>query len=117
MERVVKRFLMHNQTDADDPTRQNEYDGFRQDLSTIRYEMVNDMKKSKEENAKNMKLINTGLEFVADELTKCNTQFSNRSPKAQYFRYKELLNENLNEGKSSSQFFFGGADNLTPKKF
>ena len=49
MERVVKRFLMHNQTDADDP-KQNEYDSFKQELSTIRYEMMNDMKKSRKEN-------------------------------------------------------------------
>ena len=113
MERVVKRFLMHNQTDADDP-KQNEYDSFKQDLSAIRYEMMNDMKKSKEENLKNMNLINTGLEFVAEELVKCN-QISH-SPKSHYSRYKELINENTNEGKSS-QYFFDGCDNLTPKKF
>ncbi len=113
MERVVKRFLMHNQTDADDP-KQNEYDSFKQELSTIRYEMMNDMKKSREENLKNMNLISAGLDFVSEELAKGN-QIGN-SPRINYSRSKELINENSNEGKSS-QFFFGGGDNLTPKKF
>lgn len=109
MERVVKRFLMHNQNDIDDP-KQNEFDGFKQDLQLIRYEMMNDVKKAKEENMKNMFVINTGLEFVAEEIARSNT-----SPKNQFYKYKELVNENLLERKNESKFFFAN-DNPTPKK-
>lgn len=112
MERVVKRFLMHNQNDIDDP-RQNEYDGFKQDLQVIRYEMMNDVKKGREENLRNMFIINTGLEFVSEEIAK-----SNASPRNPLFKYKELINENLSTDsakKTDGQFFFS-ADIQTPKK-
>ena len=47
MERVVKRYFMHNQSDLDDP-KQNEFDDIKSELQTMRYEMMSDMKKSKE---------------------------------------------------------------------
>ena len=117
MERVVKRFLMHNQCDIDNP-KENEYDGYKQDLQIIRSEMMNDVKKAKEENFRNMFIINAGLEFVAEEIAK-----SNSSPRNQFFKFKDLFNENnssscdsITKSKNSETQFFFAADNLTPKK-
>ena len=58
MGRVIKRYLMHNQGDSDDP-KQNEFDDIKQDLQTLRYEIINDMKKTREDNSRNMNIINT----------------------------------------------------------
>ena len=89
MERVVKRFLMHSQSDFDDP-KQNEYDEFKQDLQLIRYEIVNNFKKAREDNLRNMFLINTGLEYLVEELA--NRNETSKSNTSQFQRYKELLN-------------------------
>lgn len=67
MERVVKRYLMHNQGDSEDP-KQNDFDELKQDLQQIKYEIVNDMKKSREDSIRNAFIINNGIQFLAEEL-------------------------------------------------
>jgi hypothetical protein len=110
MERVVKRFLMHNQNEVD--PKQNEFDGLKQDIQLIRYEMMNDVKKAKEENYRNMQIASSGLEFLAEEIVQSNEiKKLNPSPKSsnQIFKYnKESLDTN-------NQHFFSGS-NQTPKK-
>ena len=76
MERVIKRYLMQNQGDSDDP-KQNDFEELKQDLQTIRYEILNDMKKTREETSRNMNIINNGIHFVAEELL--NNSFNNNS--------------------------------------
>ena len=90
MERVIKRYLMHNQGDSDDP-KQNEFDDVKQDLQTLRYEIINDMKKTREDNARNMSIINGGLQFVSEEILN-----NNKDNQQSYFRYKELLSMHQN---------------------
>ena len=63
MERVIKRYLIHNQGDSDD---------VKQDLQTLRYEIINDMKKTRENNSRNMSIINDGLQFVSEEILNNN---------------------------------------------
>ena len=67
---------MQNQGDSDDP-KQNDFEELKQDLQTIRYEILNDMKKTREENSRNMSIINNGIHFVAEELL--NNSFNNNS--------------------------------------
>jgi hypothetical protein len=87
MERVVKRYLMHNQGDSDDS--KNEFDELKQDLTSIRYQMINDMKKSREDTIRNMFIINRGINFVADELINKNQNLI-KVNEASLQRYKEL---------------------------
>ena len=66
MERVVKRYFLHNQgSDLDDP-KQNEFDDIKAELQTMRYEMISDMKKSKEDSARNMYIVNGSIQFIAE---------------------------------------------------
>jgi hypothetical protein len=89
MERVVKRYLMHNQGDSDDS--KNEFDEIKQELQMMKYEMENEMKKSKEDNFHNMFIINGSIEFVAEEIMKfCNQ--TNKENEESNVRFKELLN-------------------------
>lgn len=100
MERVIKRYLMHNQGDSDDP-KQNEFDDIKQDLQTLRYEVINDMKKTREDNSRNMNIINGGLQFVSEEILN-----NNKDNQQSYLKYRELLimHQNLlnNAGMPSS---------------
>lgn len=114
MERVVKRYLMHNQGDSDDP-KQNEVDELKQDLQTMRYELLNDLKKSREDNVRNMLTVNGCIQFVAEELLNYNYQTvpqgnsnvlikdeKDNTSSQSYLKYKELLNAHQNLLRSSS---------------
>lgn len=101
MERVVKRYLMHNQGDLEDP-KQNDFDEFKLDLQQIKYEIVNDMKKTREDNTRNMFIINSGVQFLAEELLnnylnshkdhfKEKNSIENDSP---FKKFKEFISSN-----------------------
>jgi hypothetical protein len=100
MERVIKRFLLHNQNDFDDP-KQNEYDEFKQDLQLLRCEIINNLKKSREETNRNLLAINTGIELVTEEVAM--NDFS-KSSNNLFNRYKELLNTyEMNSSRVNSE--------------
>ena len=103
MERVVKRFLMHNQGDSDDP-KQNEFDDLKQDLQLLKYDMLNDLKKSREDNMRNMFIINGGIQFLAEEILNNNINKDNLD--SAFARYRELLNNHHNMLKSESETVF-----------
>jgi len=90
MERVVKRYFLHNQgSDLDDP-KQNEFDDIKAELQTMRYEMISDMKKSKEDSARNMYIVNGSIQFIAEEVM---INYKNDCEDHQsLLRYRELLN-------------------------
>jgi hypothetical protein len=66
IERVVKRYLMHNQGDSDDP-KLNEIDEMKQEVQTIKYEILSDIKKFREENVKRVFMLNNNLQYVTEE--------------------------------------------------
>ena len=68
MERVVKRYLMHTQNDTDDDLKLNELEDLKQELQIMKYDIVNDLKKLKEDNIKNANMLNNSLQFVAEEV-------------------------------------------------
>mgnify|MGYP001810981211 CR=1 FL=1 len=103
MERVVKRFLMHNQGDSDDP-KQNEFDDLKQDLQLLKYDMLNDLKKSREDNMRNMFIINGGIQFLAEEILSNNINKDNLD--SAFARYRELLNNHHNMLKSENETVF-----------
>jgi hypothetical protein len=67
MERIVKRFLLHSQRESDNAF-EREFEELKQDLQTIRYEMLNDLRKSKEQNMQNVFLLHSGLSIIGEEL-------------------------------------------------
>ncbi|CAF0718901.1 unnamed protein product [Brachionus calyciflorus] len=73
MQRIVKRFLLHNQRESSDSNERN-FEELKQDLQMIRYEMQNDLKKSKEESFHSITLLHAGLTILGDEIFK-NTTF------------------------------------------
>ena len=100
MERVIKRFLLHNQNDFDDP-KQNECDEFKQDLQLLRYEILNNFKKCREETNRNLLTINTGIELVTEEIAM--SDFSKTSNNL-FHRYKELLSTyEMNSSRINSE--------------
>jgi hypothetical protein len=66
MQRIVKRFLLHSQRESEG--FEKEFEELKQDLQMIRYEMANDLKRTKEEQFQSMNLMHTGLNLLGDEI-------------------------------------------------
>jgi hypothetical protein len=69
MQRIIKRFLLHKQTESDD-IKVSDFDELKQDLQMVRYEVLNDMTKSSDDTLKFISLINNGMVAIGDEIVK-----------------------------------------------
>lgn len=76
MQRIVKRFLLHNQRETNETNERN-FDELKQDLQMIRYEMQNDLKKSKEESFHSITLLHAGLTILGEEIFRNTTNLDN----------------------------------------
>jgi hypothetical protein len=97
MQRIVKRFLLHKQRETDE-VGETDFEELKQDLQMVRYEMINDLKKSREETLRLIHHISSGLIIIGDEL----------------FLSKESLNSNKFKEFSATEFEF--YDNFTDLK-
>jgi hypothetical protein len=69
MQRIVKRFLLHRDRESDD-VNEMDFDELKQDLQMIRYEMNNDLKKSRDETTRILKHVNSGLLLLGEQMFK-----------------------------------------------
>lgn len=78
MQRIVKRFLLHKQRESDE-VGEADFDELKQDLQMVRYEMLNDLKRTREESYRMIAHINSGLLIIGEEMFKeSNSENSNR---------------------------------------
>jgi hypothetical protein len=95
MQRIVKRFLLHNQRESDG--FEKEFQELKQDLQMIRYEMTNDLKRTKEDTYHSQHLIHAGLNILGDEIFHDSTNDLNISRFNEYKILSHELNETLKE--------------------
>lgn len=92
MDRVIKRYLMHNQGDIDD-LKLNEFDELKQELNMMKNEFINDVYKSKDDILKNVFFLTNSIKFIAEDVLlnqkNCESQSS-----SSHARYKNLMNLN-----------------------
>jgi len=91
MQRIVKRFLLHSQRESDD-NHERDFEELKQDLQMIRYEMLNDLKRSKEESYQSVSLIHAGLSIIGEEVFK-NSTADNLSRFTEYKSYGNDIKE------------------------
>lgn len=84
MQRIVKRFLLHKQRESDE-VGEADFDELKQDLQMVRFEMVNDLKKSREETYRLINHLSSGLLLIGDEIFKESKSDNSR-------KYKEFRN-------------------------
>lgn len=65
MQRVVKRFLLHNSRE-DDEAKESDFDEFKQDVQIARIEMLSDLKRSRESMLKYIMILHTGISIIGD---------------------------------------------------
>ena len=92
MQRIIKRFLLHKQRETDE-VGETDFDEIKQDLQMVRYEMMNDLKRSREETMRLVHHISNGLIIIGDEL----------------FSLKDSVSENMRRFKEyrATEFDFG----------
>jgi hypothetical protein len=69
MQRIVKRFLLHKQRETDE-VGDVDFEELKQDLQMVRYEMMNDLKRNRDETLRFVSQIQTGLLIMSDEFFK-----------------------------------------------
>lgn len=113
MERVIKRYLMHNQGEVDD-LKLNDFDELKQELQMMKHEFINDIFKSKDDILKNVFFLTNSIKFIAEDILLNNlstknsntngsgdeTNASNTNTQSSFEKYKNLMN--LNESLLNS---------------
>lgn len=67
MQRIVKRFLLHKQRESDE-VGEADFDELKQDLQMVRFEMLNDLKRSRDDTARLISNIQSGLLLIGEEV-------------------------------------------------
>ena len=92
MERVVKRFLLHNNRENED-IRESDFDELKQDVQMVRFEMLNHLRQSKEDAVRYTSILHNGLaalgEFVCSSMQ--------NSEVAEGFKDFQKLEKNLQQ--------------------
>lgn len=101
MERVVKRFLLHNNRENEE-LRESDFDELKQDLRIIRLEMFNDLKRVKEELTQNITIIHNGVSIVGEYIFEESDSVSELTSEFDEFKtYENKLNEELGISENS----------------
>ncbi len=96
IERVVKRYLMHNQGDSDDP-KLNELDEIKQEVQDIKYDILNDIRKFREDNMKKAFVLSNNLQYVTEQFLTKYKLINNITSKQE--QEKKLSPESPNSSK------------------
>lgn len=75
MERVLKRFYLHNTRDKDQ-IRESDFDQLKQDVQTVKIEMLNDIKRAKTDALKYVKMIHNGVSILGEFIFKSMNDFA-----------------------------------------
>lgn len=94
MQRIVKRFLLHNQRDsADDAVGELEIDELKQDIQSVRFEMANDLQRIREDTLRLSTHLSVALSAIGDEIFKNSANSDNNANKFK----NEFRNVNIQE--------------------
>lgn len=106
MERVAKRFLLHNHHEKDN-LKESSFDELKQNMQIVRFEMLNDITTVKENLARYSRLLHCGLNLLGEyflndkEYTNCELL-----KKFEYFRKSSFNFYDLIDSKQRNFFAF-----------
>jgi hypothetical protein len=91
MQRIVKRFLLHNQSESHGSKKG--FIEFKQDLQLCRYEVLNGMKRKKNDSVIIQHLVHAGLNILGDEIfSKKKSKYSELN-RQRFTKYKNITSE------------------------
>lgn len=85
MDRVVKRFLLHNHNDSDE-IKESDFEEVRQDIQEIRIEMANNVRAAKESLMSYMTRLHKGINLIGEHFVRDNSGSSHLEGKLLHFR-------------------------------
>jgi hypothetical protein len=91
MQRIVKRFLLHNERESKGSKKG--FIEFKQDLQLCRYELLNGMRRKKHDSFQVQNLIHTGLNLLGDEIFKRKSGKKSQLNMLRFIEYKKLTSE------------------------
>ncbi len=65
MERVVKRFLLHNNRETED-IRESDFDELKQDVQMVRFESLSSLRQNKEDAVRYTSILHNGLSILGE---------------------------------------------------
>ena len=94
MERVAKRFLLHNNRENED-VKESDFDELKVDVQTLRFEMLTDVRKARESLVRYISILHKGLTILGETFYKKSDTASDVSKKYTLFKSNEqsLRNE------------------------
>jgi hypothetical protein len=93
MQRIVKRFLLHNQRENDE-SKEVDLSELKQDLQMIRYEFNNDERRSKEELKSLLNHIDSGIKIIGQHVFRNSTNGDELSLK--FLNYSSKCSDEIN---------------------
>ena len=99
MERVKKRFLLHKQREEQDEIREGDFEELKQDIQMLRFEMINRLDETRDDLAKNSRLLNEGVLVVGELLTSLNRN-ENSILRDNFQEFKRNFHLNLDKFRS-----------------
>lgn len=102
MERVVKRFLLHNNRETED-IRESDFDELKQDVQMVRFESLNSLRQNKEDAVRYTSILHNGLsilgEFVCQSMQNSDILANLRD----FQQYEKKLDEEFDDYSDSSK--------------
>jgi len=112
MARVVKRFLLHNNRENEE-IKESDFDELKQDVQTVRFEILNDLNNVKGNTTEFAHMVHTGIASLCDSLVKYNQNYEME----QKFKEFDLLKESFSPlpKKNGMTLSIGSRDNSETK--
>ena len=92
MERVVKRFLLHNNRDTED-IRESDFDELKQDVQAVRFDLLNDLRQVKSDTMKFVQMVHAGMSVLGEYLFKDNADEESDGTFKEFQSFKEYFDE------------------------
>lgn len=106
MERIVKRFLLHNNREAED-TRESDFDELKQDVQSVRVELLKKLRHMHKDTAKYIKLLHDGVSMVGDSLFGAITYDMEMSRTFQTFKsYSSKFDIDITELSGREKYYY-----------
>lgn len=98
MERVTKRFLLHNQREKED-IKESDFDELKQEVQMVRFEMTNEIVTFKENLLRYTSILHTGLSLFGDFFVHKTSRLTEESVR-KFFSFRSNMYSLENNNKN-----------------
>ncbi len=112
MERVIKRFLLHNNRENED-IRESDFDELKQDVQIVRFEMLNYLRQNKEDAAKYTSILHNGLLTLGDFVCSSMQNSEIEEGFKDYQKFEKNLEQELDHYQDPNKLFISFTKGFT----